>query len=113
MGEEVLGWLVRVPAARKEREKLIEAGRCKLDPGFESTPGFKSSFDCEKDSTNSAFNLNPCLSELAPLHRGQGGRDEGEDLVRHLGYKLDASRELYKEVARVAQRTKFVGKMGL
>ena len=37
MGEEVLGWLVRVPAARKEREKLIEAGRCKLDPGFEST----------------------------------------------------------------------------
>ena len=42
--------------------------RCKLTLARKHHP-VSSNFDCEKGH-NSAFNLNPCFSELAPLHSG-------------------------------------------
>lgn len=46
--------------------------RRKLDrrPQLEKIPGRFSKIDSEKDNSACAFNLNPCLFELAPLHRG-------------------------------------------
>ena len=52
--------------------------RCKLDPSLKAPPGFKVLI---VKKGYGAFNLNPFVSELAPLHPGgAGGPVEGGDV---------------------------------
>ena len=44
--------------------RLHDVGAVQADPGLKAPPTPVSNVDCEEDT--GAFNLNPCLSELAP-----------------------------------------------
>ena len=61
--------------ARHRGHPFVHGGVVQARPWLESNRSV-SNFDCEK-GYNNAFNLNPCLSELAPLQHGAGWPADG------------------------------------